>query len=139
MSCIGKSAEQDERETDRDEDRRRVDRIAELVRRGPANGARAEEERAAVAFQPRWTAVPDEEPGNDQEAAGEVEADRERPRERRADEQPDYDGHERGQGGDHACDPREAEERRAEEGQPATACRPGRRNSSSVSGQRSSG
>jgi len=56
-----------------------------------------------------------------------------------ADEQPDYDGHERGQGGDHACDPREAEERRAEEGQPATACRPGRRNSSSVSGQRSSG
>src|SRR5437016_5179994 len=83
---IGYHADQDEGEPDRDVDGGFVDRLLALERRRPAHDPRAEERRARAlrAYRP---AVADEEAGDEQEGADEVEADGESPIDRAAAEQ----------------------------------------------------
>ena len=137
MVGIGNDSEEDEQETDDHVERRLVQRLLALERRRPANESRTEK-RGPDARRPNGAAVPDEETADHQERADEVEAERDGAAERGAQCDAERDGDEEGDPGGGAEDDREAAKRGAQADQ-LTGPLDGRRISSSVSGQPSSG
>ena len=137
MVGIGNDSEEDEQETDDHVERRFVQRLHALERRRPANESRTEKRRPD-ARRPNGAAVPDEETADHQERAHEVEADRDRAAERSAQSDAERDGAEEGDACSGAEEDRESTERGVQTDQ-LTCPLDGRRISSSVSGQPSSG